>query len=76
MEASGHKTLKAFQRYDIHARKDALVVRDRIDHGRAEELAAIALQTKQAAESRMGPHRAQSATVAPNTSLKKNNPHS
>lgn len=63
MAASGHKTLSAFQRYDIHARRDAIVVRDRIEAARARELAALA-------EQRRGP---KSATTRPNTSAQKNN---
>lgn len=51
MKASGHRTLKAFERYDIHSRKDAIVVRDRIEAARAKELAEIA-------EARRGPQRA------------------
>ncbi len=41
MQASGHRTLKAFQRYDIHSRADAIVVRERIEAARARELAAL-----------------------------------
>lgn len=44
--ASGHRTDAAFERYDIHARKDALVVRDRVEAARAKELAALAEQRR------------------------------
>jgi integrase len=44
--ASGHKTLKAFERYDIHARKDAIVVRDRIEAARERELSSLASQRR------------------------------
>jgi len=72
MEASGHTTMKAFQRYDIHARKDAIVVRDRIDHAREKELAGLATQERLSAEARKGPQRVQGAESAPNPSQEKN----
>lgn len=56
MAASGHKTMAAFQRYNIHARKDALLVRDRVEAARAHELAAL--------EERRGPQRSPEKIVA------------
>lgn len=38
MEIAGLHTLKAFQRYNIHARKDVIAVRDRIEKARQEEI--------------------------------------
>lgn len=66
MQASGHKTHAAFDRYDIHSRRDAIVVRDRIEAARDTELAALA-------EMRKGPHRVLGED-RPTTDLKKNNP--
>lgn len=69
MAASGHSTMEAFQRYNIHARRDALVVRDRVDAARDRELTALA-------EMRKGPQRASAQNVeseAPTTDIEKNN---
>lgn len=41
MKASGHKTLRAFERYDIHSRIDAIMVRERIEAALERELAAL-----------------------------------
>lgn len=38
MEITGLHTLKAFTRYNIHARKDVIAVRDRIERARQEEI--------------------------------------
>lgn len=69
MAASGHSTMAAFQRYNIHARRDALAVRDRVEHARETELTALA-------EMRRGPQRATGSVdvgdVA-NPDLEKNN---
>lgn len=56
-QASGHLTEAAFERYDIHSRGDAIVVRDRIEAARARELAALEQQRK-------APHRAPASSVA------------
>lgn len=55
-QASGHLTEAAFERYDIHSRGDAIVVRDRVEAARARELAALEAQRK-------GPHRAPTGSV-------------
>ena len=73
MEASGHLTAQAFNRYDIHARKDAIAVRDRVDQARAAELAALLEQRRalyeastgvDSGEDRRGPHHAPMTTEA------------
>jgi integrase len=55
MAASGHETLEAFQRYNIHARRDAIIVRDRIERARAIDEGAFR---------RRGPRRASSSSPA------------
>lgn len=51
-QASGHLTEAAFERYDIHSRADAIMVRDRVEAARDQDLAALA-------EQRHGPKRSE-----------------
>jgi integrase len=51
-QASGHLTEAAFERYDIHSRQDAIVVRDRVEAARDRDLAALS-------EQRRGPKRSE-----------------
>lgn len=64
MQASGHKTLDAFKRYDIHARRDAIVVRNRVETARADELAAVERQ-------RRGPQRSPANFFPPGRAVDK-----
>ncbi len=64
-QASGHSTDSAFERYDIHARKDVIATRDRVEAARDADLAALA-------EERKGPHSSHVGASAPNTAAKKN----
>lgn len=46
MQASGHRTLAAFKRYDIHSRQDAIAVRARIEAARRKDLDSLELHRR------------------------------